>query len=126
MNVPGGLPRLLLGVLAALLPACAAAQFDLSISPSKTTYPAGEPVFLSLTVKNVSTAPLQISTADPLTFCSGYRFELQGRETAPRCPAMAAVVVASVDSCLWLRARVSQNGFYSISAITSGRREPTP
>src|ERR1700760_358911 len=78
MNVPRGLPRLLLAVLAAFLPVCAAAQFEVSFSLSKTTYLAGEPVFVSLTVKNVSTEPLQIRTADPLTFCSGYQFELQG------------------------------------------------
>src|ERR1700722_15243267 len=78
MNVPRGLLRLLLGILAAFLPACAAAQFEVSFSLSKTTYLAGEPVFLSLTVKNVSTEQLQISAADPLTFCSGYQFELQG------------------------------------------------
>jgi hypothetical protein len=70
--------RLLLGILAAFLPACAAAQLEVSFSLSKTTYLAGEPVFLSLRVKNVSTEPLQISTADPLTFCSGYHFELPG------------------------------------------------
>jgi hypothetical protein len=87
MNVPRGFLRSLLGVLAAFLPACAAAQFDLSISLSKTTYLAGEPVFLSLTVKNISTEPLQISTADPLTFCSGYSFDLQGARdrNAHRC-----------------------------------------
>ena len=45
MNVPRGLPRLLLAVLAAFLPACAAAQFEVSFSPSKTTSLAGEPVF---------------------------------------------------------------------------------
>jgi hypothetical protein len=73
-----GLLRLLLGILAAFLPACAAAQFEVSFSLSKTTHLAGEPVFLSLRVKNVSTEPLQISTADPLTFCSGDHFELQG------------------------------------------------
>ena len=76
--MPRGPLRLLLGILAAFLPACAAAQFEVSFSLSKTTYLAGEPVFLSLRVKNVSTEPLQISTADPLTFCSGYQFELQG------------------------------------------------
>ena len=70
--------RLLSAILAASFPACAAAQFDLSISASGTTYLAGEPVFLSLTVKNVSPGPLEIRTADPLTFCSGYHFELQG------------------------------------------------
>ena len=96
MNVPRGLLRLLLGILAAFLPACAAAQFEISFSLSKTTYLAGEPVFLSLTVKNVSTEPLQISTADPLTFCSGYQFELQGARDrdAMSCTAGGG------DSCL--------------------------
>jgi hypothetical protein len=96
MNVPRGLLRLLLGILAAFLPACAAAQFEVSFSLSKTTYLAGEPVFLSLTVKNVSTEPLQISTADPLTFCSGYQFELQGARDRDAMSCMGG----GIGSCL--------------------------
>lgn len=73
-----GARRLLLGTLLAVLPCPVAAQFAVHFSLSKSTFLAGEPVFVDLTVRNVSKEPLQLETADPLTFCSGYRFALQG------------------------------------------------
>lgn len=76
MNLPRQL--LLLGILLAILPSLVSAQFELNLSPSKATYLAGEPVFLNLTVTNISTEQLRLDMADPLTMCSGYRFALQG------------------------------------------------
>jgi hypothetical protein len=92
MNVPRGLLRLLLGILAAFLPACAAAQFEVSFSLSKTTYLAGEPVFLSLTVKNVSTEPLQISAADHA------EFEIPPQDCSHFCrqPISKSVIIGDV------------------------------
>lgn len=63
-------------LLTTLLPWSCAAQLEGSFSLSKPTYLAGEPVFLSFTVRNVGKLPIQIRTADPLSFCSGYHFEI--------------------------------------------------
>ena len=64
-------------ILGSLLPRCSA-QLEGTFSLSKPTYLAGEPVFLSFTVKNVSKDPIQIRTADPLSFCADYQFEVAG------------------------------------------------
>ena len=62
----------------ALPPVGAIAQLDGGFSLSKTTYLAGEPVFLLFTVKNVGSQPVLVRTARPLSFCSGYQFDLKG------------------------------------------------
>jgi len=68
----------LLAVVPLLVPTRCAAQLDGSFSLSKGTYLAGEPVFVSFTVKNVGEQPVQIRTADPMSFCSNYHFEIAG------------------------------------------------
>src|ERR1700739_2908776 len=78
MSAPRYFLLLLPGILLAILPSPVAAQSEVNFSLSKTTYLAGEPVFLNLTVRNVGREPLQLDTANPLAFCSGYRFALQG------------------------------------------------
>lgn len=70
--------HLLFGIQLASLALPVAAQLELNPTLSKATYLAGEPVFLNLTVKNVSTQQLRLETASPFTFCSGYSFVLQG------------------------------------------------
>ena len=55
-----------------------ASQLDGSFSLSKASYLAGEPVFLLFTVKNIGSLPVTVRTADPLGFCGGYDFKLQG------------------------------------------------
>ena len=70
--------HLLFGILLAILASPVAAQFELNPTLSKETYLAGEPVFLNLTVKNVSTQQLRLDTANPFAICSGYSFALQG------------------------------------------------
>ncbi|WP_109489314.1 HEAT repeat domain-containing protein [Occallatibacter savannae] len=70
--------RLLFGILLAIVASPVAAQFELSPTLSKETFLAGEPVFLNLTVKNVSNQQLRLDTANPFTMCSGYSFALQG------------------------------------------------
>jgi hypothetical protein len=77
MRVPS-LLHLLFGILLAILATPVAAQFELNPTLSKETYMAGEPVFLNLTVKNVSAQQLRLETASPFTFCSGYSFALRG------------------------------------------------
>jgi hypothetical protein len=62
----------------ASFPLRAATQLDGGFTLSKAAYLTGEPVFLSFTVKNVSMRPILIRTASPLSFCSGYQFELKG------------------------------------------------
>jgi hypothetical protein len=48
-------------------------------------YLAGEAVFLLFTVKNIGSQPMLVRAADPLSFCSGYQFNLKGARdlTAP-------------------------------------------
>ena len=55
-----------------------AAQLDGSFSLTKASYLAGEPVVLLFTVKNIGSQPVLVRTADPLSFCSGYQFNLKG------------------------------------------------
>lgn len=62
----------------ALVSSPCAAQLEGSFSLSKPKYLAGEPVFLSFTVKNTGERPIQIPTAEPLSFCSNYHFEIKG------------------------------------------------
>jgi len=61
-----------------LIPVRVTAQLDGSFSLSKSTYLAGEPVFLLFTVKNVGNQPVLVRTARPLSICSGYQFDLKG------------------------------------------------
>ena len=67
-------------VLVAVLPGVigipCAAQLVGDFSLSKPRYLAGEPVFLSFTVKNMGEKAIRIRIADPLSFCSGYHFEI--------------------------------------------------
>lgn len=78
----------LIGLVPALLPPGAGAQLDGSFSLSKESFLAGEPIFLSFTVKNNGTQPLRIPTADPMSFCGGYTFELQGARDRDALPCM--------------------------------------
>jgi HEAT repeats len=61
-----------------MIPVGATAQLDGSFSLSEAPYLAGEPVFLLFTVKNVGSQPVLVRTARPLSFCSGYQFDLNG------------------------------------------------
>jgi len=60
------------------LPALAGSQLDGRLYLSKRTYSAGEPVFLIFELKNKGTKPVMIGTADPLSFCGGYKIEVEG------------------------------------------------
>jgi len=73
-------------LLATFISSAVAAQLDGRFSLSKEKYLAGEPVFLSFTVKNAGNQPVRIRTADPLSFCGGYGFKVAGvrdREALP-------------------------------------------
>jgi hypothetical protein len=78
----------LVGILCVFLPPSALAQFEGSFSLSKSTYLAGEPIFLSFSLKNVSTEPFVIPTADPMSSCSGYHFDVQGARDRDALPCM--------------------------------------
>lgn len=78
MNMQRCFLRAAPGILLAVLPPSILAQLAVNVSLSKAKYLAGEPVFLDLTVTNRGTDPIQLEAANPLTICSGYRFELQG------------------------------------------------
>ena len=93
----------LVGLVSAILSLGASAQFVGKFSLSKTTYLAGEPVFLVFTVQNVSNKPLLIRTANPLSFCGGYQFKLTGardREANGCGPAGAGGSCASGSEIL--------------------------
>jgi hypothetical protein len=49
---------------------------------------AGEPIFLLFNLKNASPQPIVIGTADPISFCSGYHFELPGVKDRDALPCM--------------------------------------
>ena len=77
----------LIGMVSATISVCSSAQLVGNFSLSETTYSAGEPIFLIFTVKNTGSQRVLIRTADPLSYCSGYHFELEGAEDrdAPPC-----------------------------------------
>ena len=68
--------RLLLVIISLLFPSLAAAQLDGHFYLSKSSYSAGEPIFLIFAVENKGTEPVMIRTADPISFCGGYKIEV--------------------------------------------------
>lgn len=79
---------LVLPLILAPLQCRCAAQLDGSFALSQATYLAGEPVFLSFTVKNVSKQAIKISAADPLSFCGNFHFEIAGVRDRQSMPCM--------------------------------------
>jgi uncharacterized protein (DUF58 family) len=77
------MPRLvaLLILLGAFSVLAIASQLDGHFYLSKRTYSAGEPIYLIFEVDNKGADPIMIKTADPLSFCGGYRIELPGVRT---------------------------------------------
>jgi hypothetical protein len=65
-------------VAAALVPAYAESTLDGHFHLSKSSYIAGEPVFLIFEVKNTGRKPVRIRTADPLSPCFGFEIEIEG------------------------------------------------
>jgi len=59
-----------------LPPALCPAQVTGSFSIEKSAFAPGEPVFLSLTLHNAGKEPEEVSTADPYSFCSGYKIQV--------------------------------------------------
>lgn len=53
------------------------AQVTAYFSLDKTVYAAGEPVLLSFTLSNDGKQPVNISTADPYSFCSSYQIHIE-------------------------------------------------
>jgi hypothetical protein len=78
-------------LLSFFLCASAAAQLEGHFSLSKTSYSAGEPIFLVFEVENTGSQPILIKTANPLSFCGGYKIEVG----EPRLRNHLAVTVAS-------------------------------
>jgi hypothetical protein len=68
----------LLAAAFCVLPVVARAQLAVRMHLSKPSYIAGEPVFLIVEIENQGNNPLVIATADPLSFCGGYQFQLDG------------------------------------------------
>lgn len=79
------LPRLLLQV-ALLASSLCPAQVTGTFSLEKSTFAPGEPVFLSLTLHNSGTETEAIHSADPYSFCSGYKIQVT-RDPAAQMPA---------------------------------------
>lgn len=65
-------------VFACFLVPLAASGLDGHFYLSKSTYSAGEPVYLIFEVRNTETQPVMIRTADALSFCGGYKIEVEG------------------------------------------------
>jgi hypothetical protein len=91
---------LAMAVAPALVPAFAATQLDGHFHLSKSSYIAGEPVFLIFEVKNTGHKPVMIRTASPLSPCSGFRIEMEGvrnREPAGCYPSGGVVCASSTE-----------------------------
>lgn len=76
------MPRRLL-VIALLAPSLCPAQVTGTFSLDKTTFAPGEPVFLSFTLHNSGIEPVEVHTADPYSFCSGYKIHITRDGAAP-------------------------------------------
>jgi hypothetical protein len=69
--------------VALLAPCLCPAQVTGVFSLEKSTFAAGEPVFLSFTLHNEGMEMEEVSTADPYSFCSGYTIHIT-RDAAPQ------------------------------------------
>ena len=74
--------RLCICVALLLSPLCAA-QVTGTFSLDNSVFAVGDPVFLNLTISNEGDEPEQIVTADPYSFCSGYKIKIS-RNGSPR------------------------------------------
>ncbi|MGO9083822.1 MAG: HEAT repeat domain-containing protein [Candidatus Sulfotelmatobacter sp.] len=81
-----------------LFVACAAAQVDIAIAPNKTVYVAGEPVFISVRIKNTSTAVLTIVVPPSDSCLSAIDVAIDGlrRSDLPPC-SDPSVAMCSYD-----------------------------
>lgn len=70
-------------VLALLVRSVCVAQVTGVFSLDKSTFAAGEPVFLNLTLSNQGDTPEEVVTSDPYTFCSQYHVQIS-RQGSPR------------------------------------------
>jgi HEAT repeats len=75
------MPRLWLFV-AVLAPSLCPAQVTGTFSLEKSTFAPGEPVLLTLTLHNEGKDSAEVHTADPYSFCSGYKIHIT-RDAAP-------------------------------------------
>jgi hypothetical protein len=75
MSRPRALRSLLLTVF---LYTAASAQLEGHFSLSESSYTAGEPIYLIFEVENKGSQPVLIKTADPQSFCGGYKIEVEG------------------------------------------------
>jgi hypothetical protein len=75
MSLTRSLLALLLGLF---LYTAASAQLDGHFSLSESSYTAGEPIYLIFAVENKGSQPVLIKTADPQSFCGGYKIEVEG------------------------------------------------
>ena len=62
------------------------AQVTGTFSLEKSTFAPGEPAFLSFTLHNTGSETEEVSTADPYSFCSGYKLHISRDGAAdPAC-----------------------------------------
>ena len=73
-----------------------AAQVTGYFSLDKTAYAVGEPVFLSFTLSNDGKQPINVSTTDPYSFCSGYQIHIERQGE----PNVACLEQSLGGSCL--------------------------
>ena len=78
-----------------LAPSLCPAQVTGTFSLEKSTFAPGEPVFLTLTLHNEGKDSAEVHTADPYSFCSGYKIHIT-RDAAPE----PACFQGSGGSCL--------------------------
>jgi hypothetical protein len=72
--------------VALLAPSLCPAQVTGSFSLERSTFAPGEPVFLTLTFHNEGKEFVEVQTADPYAFCSGYMIHItRDAVTEPAC-----------------------------------------
>jgi len=87
----------------ALVPAFAESQLEGHFHLSKSSYIAGEPVFLIFEMKNTGRKPVMFQTGDPRSFCSGFSVEVEGarnRQPAGCYPITGAACASSYEVVL--------------------------
>ena len=94
-------------ILAILASSFSAAQVTGTFSLEKTTFAPGEPVILSLTVHNASSEPQEVVTADPYSFCSGYKIQVT-QDSAPEPACFQGFAGSCMSGALQLAPGASQ------------------
>lgn len=94
------------------------AQVTGTFSLEKTVFAPGEPVFLTLRLSNEGTIPEQVVTADPYSFCSGYRVQV-----TPQGLPHVACFQGSGGSCMSGAITIAPHGSHTERILLNYRND---